>query len=70
MSETKTFLLLTKKTSFQNRCLKFQEGLYAADNLHCNYAFFKILTKNLKLHLSITLGQQHNAFEQSQVTKC
>jgi hypothetical protein len=31
--------------------------------------FPKILTKTLKLHLSITVGQQHNAFEQSEVTK-
>ena len=41
----------------------FQEGLY----IKC--IFSKILTKTLNLHLSITVGQQYNAFEHFEVMK-
>ena len=64
MLETEKVSSSYNKNSIQN----FMSGNFRKD-FALNAFFSKILTKTLNLHLSIIVGQQYNAFEQSEVTK-
>ena len=72
-NETHLFFFKKKKNSFQNFMSQisgktFHKMPYIIYKVIMHF-FSQILTKTLKLHLSVTIGQQNNAFEQFEVMK-
>ena len=68
MLETEKVSSSYNKNSIQNFTSEISgRALHYCISLLCISS--KILTKTLNLHLSITVGQQYNAFEQFEVMK-